>query len=230
VGSGPIVQFGAAGLAVLGGTLLTAACGDSDERGRSATRPMAHSANERPCEVGGKPSDPRVPATARAIVLGCAKTPDATLVAVYSFRDAGGPCLNIAGLPGGTRACGRAPSEREPPSRAAIGGAAVVRRSPAAPLELYGETASNVRRVLVRYRLRGRPGQRRASLILVHDRAALRAARIREPFGYFIGVVPPRAGQVFAVALDRSSHEVGRLGFDRLVREMHPTVFIATEK
>jgi hypothetical protein len=43
-------------------------------------------------------------------------------------------------------------------------------------------------------------------------------------------VVPARAGQVSAVALDRSGDVLGRLGFDRLAREMHPTVFIAVEK
>jgi hypothetical protein len=164
-------------------------------------------------------------------VLGCGRTPAGTTVQLYSFRDAGGPCLNIAGLPGGTRACGRAPNERVPAAREAIGGGAIVRRPAGVELELYGETAANVRRVLLRYRLpQGRPGQRPATLIPVRDRAALRAARIRKPFGYFVGAVPPRAGQVSAVALDTSGKVLGQLGFDRLARDMHPTVFIAVEQ
>jgi hypothetical protein len=148
---------------------------------------------------------------------------------LFSFHDAGGPCLNIAGLPGGTRACGRAPSERLPPVPAAIGGGAIVRRSAGAALELYGETAPDVRRVVLRYRLpRIGPGETTATLIRVRDRAALRAAGIRAPFGYFVGVVRPRARRVSAVALDASGEPLGRLGFDRLIRSMHPTVFIAT--
>lgn len=162
---------------------------------------------------------------------GLGRTRAGTTLQLYSFRDAGGPCLNIAGLPRGTRASGRAPSERVPPARDAIGGGAIVRRSAGARLELYGETAPNVRRVLVRYRVsHGRPVQRPATLIRARDRAALSAARIREPFGYFVGAVPARPGQVSALALDGSGVVLGRLGFDRFAGDMHPTVFIAGEE
>ncbi len=162
------------------------------------------------------------------MVLGCAR--GATL-RLYAFRQAGGPCLVVDGLPGGPRACGRAPGERVPAAAGAIGGPAIVRRSPDAELELYGETSAAVRRVVLRYRLpAGRRGRRRATLIRADDAVALRAARIREPFGYFAGSVPPRARDVMAVALDASGEELGRLAFDRIARDMHPTVFIAGER
>jgi hypothetical protein len=163
----------------------------------------------------------------RAIVLGCGRTAAGRAIELYAFTDAGGPCLNIAGLPGGTRACGRAPSERVPAARGAIGGGLIVRRSGGAPLEVYGETAPSVRRVLLRYRApQGRPSQKQATLIRATASAALSASGVREPFGYFVGAVPRRAVRVFAVALDASGEELGRFGFDRLARGMHPTVFI----
>ncbi len=137
----------------------------------------------------------------------------------------------LAGLPGGTRGCGRAPSERVPPSSAAIGGPAIVRRFAGAPLELYGETAPEVHRVVLRYRLpRGVSGRRPALLIRVSDRAALAAAGIRQPFGYFAGMVPGKARRVVAEAHGRSGAVLGRFAFDRLAAGMHPTVFIVSPR
>jgi hypothetical protein len=93
---------------------------------------------------------------------------------------------------------------------------------------LYGETTQDVRHVVLIYRLpHGRQGRRPATLIRVRDPAALRAAGIRRPFGYFVGAVPPHARHVWAVAHGSSGEVLGRLGFDRLARGMHPTVFIA---
>jgi hypothetical protein len=182
------------------------------------------------CEVGAIRQTLAAPA-GKAVVLGCGLTRAGTRVQIYSFRDAGGPCLNIAGLPGGTRACGRAPSERVPAARNVIGGGVIVRRSPAGPLELYGETAPNVRRVLLTYRMPStRPHQREATLVRVTHRTALNRARISHPFGYFVGAIPPRAIRVAAIALDGAGDPLGRLGFDRLGRSTRPnTVFIASE-
>jgi hypothetical protein len=118
-----------------------------------------------------------------------------------------------------------------PPARVALGGGAIVRRSARAALELYGETAQNVHRVLLRYRLsHGRPSQRPATLIRARDRVALTAAGIRMPFGYFVGAVPPRARQIYAAAHGSSGEVLGRLGFDRLARSTHPTVFIVAKE
>jgi hypothetical protein len=58
------------------------------------------------------------------------------------------------------------------------------------------------------------------------DREALAAAGIRRRFGYFVGFVPRRAKGIYAAALDRCARVLGRVDFDRLVRGMHPTVFI----
>ena len=106
-----------------------------------------------------------------------------------------------------------------------------MRRSPDAPLELYGETLAKVEQVVLRYRLPGGwVGRRFATLIRVTDRSALDAAGIRKPFGYFVGTVPPRAREVYAVALDHSAQKLGRLAYDRLARDMPPRVFISTEE
>ena len=167
----------------------------------------------------------------RSVTLACGETAAGRALRLYSFRDAGGPCVRLAGLPGGTRGCGRAPSEWVPPSSAAIGGPAIVRRFAAAPLELYGETAPEVHHVVLRYRLpRGGSGRRTAVLIRVSDRAALAAAGIRQPFGYFVGMVPATARQVVAEARGRSGAVLGRFAFDRLAAGMHPTVFIVSPR
>jgi hypothetical protein len=172
---------------------------------------------ERPSRLGGQP----------ALVLACERTPAGTEIRLSSLRDDAGPCLTIDGLPGGTRACGRAPSELGPPSRAATGAGAIVRRAGGAPLELYGATAPAVRRVLLRYRLSGgRAGRRPATLMRVTDPGALRAAGIREPFGSFVGAVPRRAREVMAAAVDRSGEVLGRAAFDGF-GDMVTTVFIA---
>jgi hypothetical protein len=215
-----VCLFPAMGLALLVGASFAAGC-EAGSQEAAATR----------CEVGGPPADPGAQGRKGATVLGCGRTTAGRAIELYAFRDAGGPCLNIAGLPGGTRACGRAPSERVPPARGAIGGGLIVRGSGGAPLEVYGETAPSARRVLLRYRApQGRPRHKPATLIRATDTAALSASGVREPFGYFIGAVPRRAVGVFAVALDASGEVLGRFGFDRLLRGMHPTVFIARDE
>ena len=166
-------------------------------------------------------------------MLGCVVTRHGVALELFATRDASGagPCLRIAGLRGGTRGCGRAPSERVPPSRAPVGGPAIARRAKGGPVELYGETPRSVRRVVLRYRLPGeRPGQRKATLIRVIDDTLVKRAGISEPFGYFVGSVPPLASNISAEARGTKGGVLGRLGFDRLVRGMHPTVFIATRR
>lgn len=217
--------------ACLVSAFLAAGCAAGDKE-PAASRASASAVGGRGgCEVGTERAGNGVPAGQRAIVLGCGRSRAGSALRLFSIKDEAGPCLGISGLPGGTRMCGRPPSEVVPPARDAIGGGAIVRRSAGAQLELYGETAPNVRRVLARYRLpHGRLGSRRATLIRVSDRAALRAAGIQRPFGYFVGAVPARARHVSAVALDASGKVLGHLGFDRLARDMHPTVFIGLEE
>ncbi len=164
----------------------------------------------------------------RAVTLGCGVTPAGRELQLYAWGDDAGPCLYLAGLPGGTRGCGRAPSERLPPSFAAIDGPAIVKLPGRAPLELYGETGPRVHRVVLRYRLRqGHRSRLEALLLRIRNRAALAAAGIRRPFGYFVGMVPRRATQVVAEARDRPGETLDRFEFDRVVSSMHPTVFIA---
>ncbi len=214
------------GAALLASAVFAAGC-DSGE-------PVASGPSDKAKDPGGlgcgvTPEQKRADVPARpAVLVGCSRKSGGRDVRLYSLRDAGGPCIYIAGLPGGTRGCGRAPSERVPPIRAAMGGAVALRRSPDAPLEVYGETAPEVRRVVVRYRLpQAGLEQRRATLVRVSDRTALRAAGISQPFGYFVGAVPARAKQVLAEARGRSGAVLGRLAFDRLAGPTNPNVFIA---
>ncbi len=218
------------GVALLGSMALVVGC-ESGDRAASNPRDRATTAEEPPCDVGAERKRAGIGSGRPAVIIGCGQTSTGREVQLYSWKDTGGPCIFIAGLPGGTRACGRAPSERVPPARAAIGGSAIVRRSPGAPLELYGETAPDVGRVMLRYRPPGGPrAQSQATLIRIDDRSALRTAGISQPFGYFVGTVPPRAKQVVAVAYDRSRKGLGSFTFDRLAAGMHPTVFIATRR
>lgn len=182
----------------------------------------------RDCRVGARPTSPLVSPEEGATVLGCGRTGDGTELELYGVRDAGGPCLSLAGLPGGTRACGRAPSGRVPEVRRAIGGPAFVQRSPRGPIEVYGETTANIRQVTVSYRLPDGPRHRKAAtLIRASDRRALAKAGVRKPFGYFVGSVPPRAVEISAEARGCSGKVLARLAYDRLVGGMHPTVFIS---
>jgi hypothetical protein len=187
---------------------LTGGCDQADDRSR---------ADQARAATAGRP-----------VTLGRARLPDRRLVTLSAVTDGAGPCLRLTGLPGGVRACGRAPSERVPAGETAIGGPAIVRTRRGARLELYGETAPGVRRVLVRYRHRdGRAtAQGPATLIRVTDPARLRAAGIRAPFGYFVGFAPPGARRVVAEARGPSGARLGLLRFDRIARSMHPRVFI----
>jgi hypothetical protein len=175
--------------------------------------------------AGGGAAEPRYDGSARegAVVLGAGRAPDGTRVKLLAHD---GRCITIRGLPGGDRACGVAPSEREPRPRSALTGAAVVRLSRNASIELHGEAGAAVRRVEVRYRHGGCPHRRRASLIEARDLRGLDATGIDEPFSSFIALVPPGARRIVAEASD-GTRRVGSLRFDPIVRSMHPRVFIA---
>jgi hypothetical protein len=183
---------------------------------------------ERDCAVGSDGWEPGISRQKPPIVLACGRTTEGRPVELFTFRDAGGPCLSIAGLPGGTRACGRVPSERVPQVRAGIGGPVIVQRSPGAPIELYGETGGEAQRVTIRYRTSadGPVRQRRAALLRARDDESLEAAGIRRPFGYFIGSVPPTAQDIVATARTRSGDVIDRADFDPIVDSMPPRAFI----
>lgn len=172
---------------------------------------------------------PNVLGNAGGIALGCARARSGSrLIELYAFRDAGGPCIVIEGLPGGARACGRAPSERVPAVRRPIGGGVIVRRTRRSRVEIYGETTAVVKRIVLRYALPGaglRTG--RPTLIRVVSPFALSAAGISEPFGYFVGSVPAGSRRVVAEARDRFGRRLGNAHFSRLIRDMPPRVFIA---
>ena len=166
----------------------------------------------------------------RATVLACGETPGGQKVEIWASADDAGPCIVIVGLPDGPRACGRAPSERVPPSEKAIGGAAFVQRTQGGRLELYGETGPEVRRVML-HSQHGKDSarQRAATLLQASDRRALQAAHIREPFGYFVGSVPSSAHDVVAEALDNTGAARGRVHFDPVIESMHPTAFLLSD-
>jgi hypothetical protein len=203
--------------------IVAGGCSGDEERTDVAERPAP---GEPACDVGAVQK--RAAHEPRTIVLACGRLADGGEVEIRSSRDAAGPCLAIVGIPGGPRQCGRAPSERDPASRAAIGGPVYAQRMPGGRLELYGETAPRVVRVALRYRLpEGRSIRKAATLIQIADRRALAAAGIDRPFGYFVGFVPPRARDVTAEAQSGSGAVLGVLRFGPVLRSLHPTAFIA---
>jgi len=168
------------------------------------------------------------------LIIGCGRALGGRpiqLLATSPGSGGAGPCLRIVGLPGGARGCGYAPSERGPPGTEAIGGEQTGHRGPQSPLELYGETTAAVSSITLSYRLpSGCIRHKRAALIRVRDRATLRAARIREPFGYFVGGVPTHTSNVSAEARSKSGKVLERFSFDRLAGGRPSDRFILTPK
>ena len=215
-----------AGAVTLGFVLAALGCGEDDSNSTAGRDGVVQSN----CAVGDERKARNAPHGRRAIVLGCAGSQEGRQIEIYSFRDAAGPCLNVAGMRGGPRACGRPPSERRPASRAPLSGPAIAQPSDQAPIEIYGETAARVTRVMIRYRRSGTRRATRATLVRVQDRNALDAAGIERPFGYFVGSVPSSATGIVAEARAADGHTLGRLDFDPVVESMPPTAFIATEQ
>ena len=208
----------------VGAVVFAGACGEGDGGPTSSPERRADE-QDASCDVGARR---KVPA-GRGIVLACGKAPDGRRIEIRSWPDAGGPCLTIIGLPAGPRQCGRTPSESIPP-RPAMTADAIVRITPTSRLELYGEARSAVRRVVVHFRLPGGNRLRRsAAIVRAGDAAALRAAQIREPFGYFIAFVPGMARHVVATGHDAQGAVVGRVRYDPIVDSLHPHNFIARE-
>lgn len=143
-------------------------------------------------------------------------------------QDAGGPCIVIRGLPGGPRACGRAPSERVPEVRRPISAGPIVRPSAGSAVELYGETGPRVVQVSIRYTApRGCERTVQATLARATDRRSLSVARIRRPFGYFVATVPGSARRAWADARTGSGRRLGVADYSKLLADKRPTtVFI----
>ena len=150
--------------------------------------------------------------------------PGGGLLELHASHDAGGPCIVIRGLPGGPRACGRAPSERVPRERRPVSAGPIVKRSARGPVELYGETRARVARVTIRY-IGSHCVERtvRATLARATDRRALSAARIREPFGYFVATVPGTVRRAWADARTASGDLLGSADFSTLLADRRPT-------
>jgi hypothetical protein len=75
--------------------------------------------------------------------------------------------------------------------------------------EIYGVSLGDVDRVVLTYLRGGRPGEAEAELVAVEDPEVLRHTAIGEPFGLYIGLVPPTARRCKAVALDRRGEPLG---------------------
>jgi hypothetical protein len=180
------------------------------------------------CGSNGE-ADKRDPTSERQIELARGEAPDGRQIQIRSWLDADASCLRIIGLPHGPRECGLPPSETIPP-RPALGADAIVQITPKSRLELYGATRPEVKRVDVNFRHpSGCPELRSAAIIRVDDRDALRAAHIREPFGYFIAFVPGNAREITAIGRGTGGAVVRRVRFDPIVDSLHPHSFIARE-
>jgi hypothetical protein len=190
------------------------ACGDTNQRSpddsqRRSPRP-AHDATER---------DP--------VVLAAVDLADGRRVTLRSSTDAAGPCLTVVGLDRYKRQCGRAPSERVPSRASApIIADATAQLSPRDAREVYGATSADVAQAMLTYSSDGSVESEPASLMHITDSNALDSAGIREPFGYFIGELPPDATKISASALDSDGVELGAVDYEQF-RALPPRVFIA---
>lgn len=133
-----------------------------------------------------------------------------------------GSCLVIHGLPGGPRACARAPSERVPAVHRPVIAGPIVRVTSRAPVELYGEVGPRVRQVVVRFSGPWR-GERMvyATLLRAHEPFRLALAGIRRPFGVFFARIPPRTRHAWADAYTGGGFRLGTVDFSHLLAGRH---------
>jgi hypothetical protein len=125
------------------------------------------------------------------------------------------------------RQCGIAPSEREPRFTRAIFAWAIAQASSSAPIELYGATSAEVAQVELQYAAGGRSNRTAAELLRVTDPEPLAKTHIDEPFGYFLGELPPTVATVTATALGPEGESLGTTSFDLILRSQHPEAFIS---
>lgn len=151
----------------------------------------------------------------RAVTLASRKLVDGRTVELRVRRADGGYCLRIVGVGARTRGCGRAPSTHESLAGRSIIPDAVAQRNSGAPLEIYGSTAADVARVMVKYRLSGEPSRRHAELLRVTNKEKLRRAAISSRFGYFFAELPSRASRVKVTAHDACGRRLGAANFRR---------------
>ncbi|MGH2961326.1 MAG: hypothetical protein ACRDL3_03900 [Solirubrobacterales bacterium] len=136
------------------------------------------------------------------------------------------PCLKVVGIDEQTRACGRPPSEVEPPITGPVVAQAVAQSGKQAALEVYGATGADVAEVRVIYTVGGSSKRVSATLLQVADEEVLSQARISEPFTYFLAELPAQASDVRAIALDVAGEQRGSDDFDRYMGEARRQAFI----
>jgi hypothetical protein len=215
---------GAVGIGLI---VFAAGCG-GDEATKEPSAPSARDSRG-DCDIGARHKWWSKVVEHRTIVLACGEAQGGQRIRIGAFEDDAGPCLVIFGTPRVPRQCGRTPSESIPP-RPEMTADAIAQVTPKSPLELYGALRPVVREVVVRFRLpSGKRATRSAPIIRVHDAEALRAAHIREPFGYFVAFVPPGARNVVATGRDAHGAVLGRLRYDPIVDSLHPHNFIALQ-
>lgn len=192
-----------------------AACGDSDES---------------PGHAGASTQPPAgVEQGANSAVLASVRLDDGRTVVLHSFEPAGaetGPCLSLNGIDQNKRACGRAPSEVEPPLTDPVIAQATAQTKPSAPLEVYGATSAEASEVVLRFKLGESTRELPAVLMVIEDQAVLDEAGIREPFGYFLAELPPEASHIRATAFDAEHATVGVDTFENFT-DQHPHAFIS---
>ena len=162
-----------------------------------------------------------------SVLLGCARLQDGRKVELLSEIEAGGLCLQIVGIDNRVRECGNAPSEQEPPMTEAVAAQAIAQRNNSAPLEVYGATSADVTKVELRYTREGSSHRAPAELIRVTNGEALKKAGIVQPFGYFVGELPPDASNISAIALSSEGQTIGGDNFEQFLRDQPRGAFVS---
>ncbi len=143
------------------------------------------------------------------IVIGCGRLPSGRDFDLVGYRlgrsKRGSLCLDVHYPESGeSSGCG---SDR------VRGGGAIdatgVSRAAGRPATVTGATRGFVKRVTMRYELRGKMRASRAALVIVRNRDLLRAIGVEKPFGAYLGEVPPNSRAVSAQARDAKGHLVG---------------------
>ena len=124
-----------------------------------------------------------------------------------------------------SRGCSIPPSVQRPSQDRPLETSGTVQISDAGRTEVYGVSLADVHGVVLTYMQGGSRGESEAELVAVERPEVLRRASIRNPFGLYVGFVPPNARRCKAVAMDAGGEPIG-VASCRPYESLPPDAFI----
>lgn len=158
-------------------------------------------------ESDPQPSNPLLRANQRGVELAGVTLDDGRILSLRAYRNAGAPCLILVGVGKHPRGCAT------PNSDAPVDAVAALQQKPGAPVEVFAITNSDTDAVEFEFAIEGAVRGRRAVLMRVNDRRALRGA-IQQGFGYAWAELPTDAKRITARAIGKNGRPVERADFD----------------